>query len=262
MTEVGTTLAGTVGIVTGGAQGIGYAYAERLLREGASVMIAEANAAGAQSAVESLSKLGPVDFVVTDVADEQSCIDSAEATIARFDRVDILINNAGLYGDMDFGDQSLEYLRKMHSINLHGSWLMIRAVAPHMVQGGGGRIVNVASTAAYSYRSGATDDYTQLPNFSYHTSKWGVVGLTKYAAGYLGRFNITVNCIAPGLIMTDATRKQTPTHILEMLQKDQPVPGAIQADDVAGAAAFLVGPDARFISGQVIVVDGGRFMPA
>ena len=164
---------------------------------------------------------------------------------------------------MDMADQSLGYLRTMFDINVHGSWLMARAVAPHMVRGGGGRIVNIASGAAYNYRGGAMGgEFTEVPSFAYPMSKWSVVGLTKYLAGSLGRFNITVNCIAPGVIMSDATKSKISDEIIAALGREQPLPGKIEPEDVAGTAVFFCSDDARFISGQVLVVDGGRHMPA
>jgi 3-oxoacyl-[acyl-carrier protein] reductase len=256
-------LEGKVAIITGAGRGIGYAYAERFLREGASVVVAELNPGLAEEAAASLSKLGPVHVVPTDVADEASGQACAAATVERFGRLDALVNNAGLYGDMDMTDQSLGYLRKMFDINVHGSWLMARAVVPHMVRGGGGRIVNIASGAAYNYRgAGASDEFTGVPSFAYPMSKWSVVGLTKYLAGSLGRYNVTVNCIAPGVIMSEATKNKISEEIITALGREQPLPGQIQPEDVAGTAVFFVSDDAKFISGQVLVVDGGRHMPA
>jgi NAD(P)-dependent dehydrogenase (short-subunit alcohol dehydrogenase family) len=256
-------LEGKVAVITGAGRGIGYAYAERFLREGASVVVAELSEALGRDAAASLSKLGPVHVVATDVADEDSGVACAAATVERFGRLDVLVNNAGLYGDMDMSDQSLDYLRKMFDINLHGSWLMVRAVAPHMVRQGGGRVINIASGAAYNYKgSMASDEFAGVPSFSYPMSKWGVVGLTKYLAGSLGRYNITVNCIAPGVVMSDATKSKVPEEIITALGREQPLPGRIEPEDVAGTAVFFASDDARFISGQVLVVDGGRHMPA
>jgi 3-oxoacyl-[acyl-carrier protein] reductase len=160
-------------------------------------------------------------------------------------------------------DQSLDYLRKMFDINLHGSWLMARAVAPYMAHQGSGRIINVASGAAYNYRgAGKPAEFAGIPSFSYAQSKWGVVGLTKYLAGYLGSWGITVNCIAPGVIASDATMRKISGDILDALGREQAIPGRIEPDDVAGTAVFFASDDARFISGQVLVIDGGRHMPA
>ena len=138
-----------------------------------------------------------MEFVHCDVADADSAAACAAAAVDRFGRVDILVNNAALYGDWDMADQSLEYLKRVFDVNLHGVWLMTRAVAPHMVEQQHGRVINQASAAAYNYRPNTSDQFDGLNVFNYQQSKWGVVGLTKFSAAQLGRWNITVNCIAP-----------------------------------------------------------------
>ncbi len=185
------------------------------------------------------------------------------ATKARFGRIDILVNNAALYGDWDMADQSYEYLRRVFDVNLHGVWLMTRAVAPHMVEQEYGRIVNQASAAAYNYKAQpGPPEFGGLGAFNYQQTKWGVVGLTKFAAAQLGRWNITVNCIAPGVIATQATLSVVPESIVESLAEQQAVPGVLHADDLTGTAVFFASEESRFITGQVLVVDGGKYMPA
>jgi 3-oxoacyl-[acyl-carrier protein] reductase len=256
-------LEGRVAIVTGGARGIGRAYTERFLREGASVQIADVDDAHGATTVDALRDLGPVDYAHCDVADVDSVEACVDATKERFGRIDILVNNAALYGDWDMGDQSYEYLRRVFDVNLHGVWLMTRAVAPHMVQQEYGRIVNQSSAAAYNYRAQpGTGDFEGLGAFNYQQTKWGVVGLTKFAAAQLGRWNITVNCIAPGVIATDATLNVVPQPVLESLAEQQAVPGVLHAGDLTGTAVFFASEEARFITGQVLVVDGGKYMPA
>jgi 3-oxoacyl-[acyl-carrier protein] reductase len=255
-------LEGRIAVVTGGGRGIGRAYTERFLREGASVQIADVDDGHAAEAVTELSALGKVGSVHCDVSDSTSVDACVAATIERFGRVDILVNNAALYGDWDMGDQSHEYLKRVFDVNLHGVWLMTRAVAPHMVEQEYGRIVNQASAAAYNYRAQPVADFGGLGSYNYQQTKWGVVGLTKFSAAQLGRWNITVNCIAPGVIATEATLKVVPESIVEALAEQQAVPGVLHADDLTGAAVFFASEEARFVTGQVLVVDGGKYMPA
>ena len=252
-----------IAIVTGAGRGIGYAYAERFLREGASVMIAEIDAETGKQAAASLSESGPVDFVHTDVTSPDSVEACVQATVDRFGGLHILLNNAALYGDWDMGDQSFDYLKKVVDVNQHSVWLMSHAAAPRMVEGGGGRIINQASGAAYNYVSPfRPETFNGMGTFNYQIAKYGVVGLTKYMAGALGSWNITVNCIAPGVIDTEATRKTVPVAIIERLAQQQAVPGVLNAEDLTGAAVYFASDESRFVTGQVLVIDGGKHMPA
>ena len=255
-------LQGKVAIVTGGGRGIGRAYTERFLREGASVVVADVDEDNARKTVDELRALGPLEFVRCDVSDATSTEECARAAVDTYGRIDVLINNAALYGDWDMADQSLEYLKRVFDVNLHGVWLMTRAVAPQMTAQESGRIINQSSGAAYNYSSRPTDEFTGLSAFNYGQTKWGVVGLTKFSAAQLGRWNITVNCIAPGVIDTEATQNIVPKAIIETLAKQQCVPGVLNAEDLTGAAVYFASDEARFITGQVLVIDGGKHMPA
>ena len=257
-------LDGKVAIVTGGARGIGLAYARRFVDEGASVMLADLDTASGTEAATTLGGGATAAFTRTDVASPESVEETAQATADTFGGVDILVNNAALYGDWDMSDQSYEYLKRVFDVNLHGVWLMSRAVAPHLVARGGGRIVNQSSGAAYNYRGAGAppDEFPGLGAFNYSQTKWGVVGLSKFMAGQLGAWNITVNVIAPGVIDTEATRKTVPPELLPTLAAQQAVPGVLTADDLTGAAVFFASDEARFVTGQVLVIDGGKYMPA
>jgi NAD(P)-dependent dehydrogenase (short-subunit alcohol dehydrogenase family) len=256
-------LADRVAIVTGGSRGIGRAYTERFLHEGASVVIADVDDANGATTRSELRELGAVEYVHCDVSDPGSADAGVRETVERFGRLDILVNNAALYGDWELSNQTFEYLKQVFDVNLHGVWLMTRAVAPQMVEQGYGRIVNQASAAAYNYRVPVgTEEFSGLNAFNYQQTKWGVVGLTKFTAAQLGRWNVTANCIAPGVIATEATLKVVPEPVLATLAEQQAVPGVLHADDLTGAAVFFASEEARFVTGQVLVVDGGKYMPA
>jgi 3-oxoacyl-[acyl-carrier protein] reductase len=254
-----------VAIVTGGGSGIGTAYCRRFLAEGAKVMIADIGEAQARQAAEELSAEGEIDWVRTDIADEESTSACAKATLDRFGAIDILVNNAAIYGDWDPTDTSLEYLKRVFDVNVHGQWLMAKAVTPHMVKRGSGRIINVASIAGYlhpiSAMMGGDPENFELSSYSYAHSKFSVIGLTRHMAGHLGQFGLTVNCIAPGLTLTDATDRQVPEPIQPMFAQMSAMRTNVQAEDMVGTAVFFASGDADRVNGQLICIDGGNVMP-
>jgi NAD(P)-dependent dehydrogenase (short-subunit alcohol dehydrogenase family) len=251
-----------VAIITGAGQGIGKAYARRFLDEGAKVVIADYNKDRGESALADLSDRGEVVFVPTDIAEVESAEACARSTIDRFGTVDILVNNAALYFDIDNSDNSPEYLKRVFDVNLHGAWLMARAVTPTMVANRWGRIINQSSGAAYMYLMPGADTFEGLGAFTYSQTKWGLVGLTKFMAGQLGQYNVLVNCIAPGVTMTEATKKIVPEDMLGMVTYLSAMKRTLEPEDLAGAAVFFASEDANFVTGQVLCVDGGASMPA
>src|SRR5829696_188269 len=256
-----------VAIVTGGGSGIGTAYTRRFLAEGAKVMIADiGEEQGTRTASELAGEADNKDrvaFVKTDIADPESAQASVDATLERFGTVDILVNNAAIYGDYVGSDHSLEYLKKVFDVNLHGQWVMAKVVAPHLVRQRWGRIVNVASIAAYLHQLSAMadPDNFELSNYAYTQSKWGVLGLTRHMAGQLGQFNVTVNCIAPGLTNTAATEKQVPVDFQPMFATMSAMRRNTEPEHMVGPAVFFASSDADMVNGQVLVVDGGNVMP-
>jgi len=252
-----------VAIVTGGGSGIGTAYTRRFLAEGAKVMIADIGEEQGRQAADALAGDGDVEFVRTDIADPASAQAAVDATVDRFGRVDILVNNAAIYGDYVGADNSLEYLRQVFDVNLHGQWVMAKVVAPLMVGQRWGRIVNVSSIAAYLHQLSAVadPDNFELSSYAYMQSKWGVLGLTRHMAGQLGQFNVTVNCVAPGLVNTEATEKQVPGDFQPMFATMSAMRRNAEPEHMVGVAVFFASSDADLVNGQVIVVDGGNVMP-
>lgn len=252
-----------VAIITGAGQGIGLAYAERFLAEGAKVVVAELNTDRAASAMKQLDGQGDAMFVKTDISDEDSANACAAAVIERHGTIDILINNAALYYDIDNANNDYEYLKTVFAVNLHGAWLMARACAPAMVKGGGGRIINQSSGAAYMYNIPMDmGEFREVGAFTYSQTKWGLIGLTKFLAGQLGPYNVTVNCIAPGVTMTEATKKIVPAEFLDMIPElMSAMKKKLEPEDLTGTAVFFASEDARLVTGQVLCVDGGACMP-
>jgi 3-oxoacyl-[acyl-carrier protein] reductase len=252
-----------VAIITGAGQGIGLAYAERFLAEGARVVVAEVDEDRARGAMARLDGRGEARFVRTDISDPASAERCVEETVAAFGTVHILVNNAALYHDIDNFDPSYEYLQRVTAVNQHGAWLMARAAAPVMAAQRYGRIVNQSSGAAYAYQFPAMgDEFPGLGNFSYSITKWGIVGLTKFMAAQLGQWNITVNCIAPGITMTEATKKIVPDFFIQQMTAQTAMKQTLEPEDLAGACVFFASDEARFVTGQTLVIDGGLAMPA
>ena len=254
-----------VAIITGAGQGIGLAYADRFLAEGAKVVVADISEERGKAALDVLTSKHSADdviFVRVDISDEASTQECVRQTVDAFGTVDVLLNNAALYYDIDNQNNSYDYLQQVFRVNLHGAWLMSRAVAPIMVEKGGGRIINQSSAAAYIYMLPPAPEFTEVSAFTYSQTKWGVVGLTKFLAAQLGAYNITVNCIAPGVTMTEATKKIVPEEFLPMVTMMTAMKRALEPEDLTGTAVFFASDDAAFVSGQTLVVDGGGAMPA
>jgi NAD(P)-dependent dehydrogenase (short-subunit alcohol dehydrogenase family) len=243
-------LGGKVVIVTGGAKGIGRAYCLGTAAEGARVVVAdiadpkptvkEVEAAGGQA-------LG----VECDVASEGDTQRLATATLERFGRIDVLVNNAALYGPLkrrSFMEIPVEEWDRVMAVNLRGLFLCARAVFPAMKAQGKGKIINIASSTFFK----------GVPHYiHYTTSKGGVVGFTRSLARELGDFGVRVNAIAPGFTLSGENerniseeRKQANIQMRMLRRAEVP-------KDLVGTLVFLASDDSDFISGQTIVVDGG-----
>jgi 3-oxoacyl-[acyl-carrier protein] reductase len=253
-----------VAIVTGGAQGIGKAYALRFAREGADVAIGDVRVEQAQAVAREIEAMGRrAAALKLDVSDESSCKEFAAKVDERFGRIDVLVNNAALFYDMDMQDKSVAYFNKVLSVNLTGVWLMTRAVSLYMRRQRTGKIINQSSTAAYLSNMGfvdTSDPEVEPPPFSYSVAKIGVNGLTKYFAGHLGPWGVNVNAICPGVTMTEATKTKVPEGMVTMLTMATALRKTLEPEDLTGTAVFLASSDSDLMTGQVLVVDAGLFM--
>jgi 3-oxoacyl-[acyl-carrier protein] reductase len=244
---------GRVAIVTGAAQGIGAEYARALASAGAAVAVADRNVEGAKDVANEITSTGgnAVPFDV-DVSDEQSTKDCVAAVLERFEQVDILVNNAAIYHGMRLEGQMdvpYDYWRTVMSVNLDGALLMTRAVAPSMLKRRWGRIVNQSSAAAFLGYGG-----------HYAVSKVALIPLTWGFARELSHAGITVNCLAPGIVDTEATRTVVPEPFLKGLLSMAAISRLGQPSDLTGALLFLCSEEASWITGQVLHVNGGLVM--
>ncbi len=247
-------LAGRTAIVTGGAKGIGRHYSHALAGEGAQVMIADI-ADGSEVAAEIAAKHGSnsVTSMVFDVSDEAQCKALVDKTLARFGKIDILVNNAALYAPLPtlkVDDIDVELWDRVMAINIRGPFLMVKHVAPHMKARGSGKIINIGSgTVARG-----------IPEFSHYvTSKGAVTAFTRAISRELGDYGICVNTLAPGYTLSD-------TGLSNKVHVEKSRAGAVQRraikrdeypEDLLGTLIFLASSDSDFITGQVLAVDGG-----
>jgi NAD(P)-dependent dehydrogenase (short-subunit alcohol dehydrogenase family) len=244
-----SSLSDRVAIVTGGAQGIGRHIAEKLHSEGATVVIADMQAA--HGVAESLGGLA----VDVDVSDPAACEAMAAAAMDAYGRIDVLVNNAGIYTSLvptPFEELSIEEWKRVFDVNVLGMYLATRAVTPHMRAAGYGRIINMASGTPFK----------GVPFLlHYVSSKGAVVAMTKALAKELGADNILVNTVAPGFTMSDGVLANDVQ--IEKLQEVSVNARALARDqypqDIVGAVAFFAGDGAAFITGQALVVDGGAY---
>jgi 3-oxoacyl-[acyl-carrier protein] reductase len=257
-------LDGKVAIVTRGGQGIGRAYAARFGQEGARVAVADMNDDNGQQVAKELEAAGAESmFVHVDVSDEQSALAMARAAHERFGRIDVLLNNAGIFHDLEQTNDTLAYLKFVLDVNMIGPWLCTRAVFPFMKEQGKGKIVNQSSSAAWMYAAAGFSmrrEAEQLGSFHYSVSKAGVNAFTHFMAAALGQFGINVNAIAPGITMTEATKKQVPEQMLGMLTMASALRRTLEPEEITGTAVFLASDDSDAITGQVIPVDAGMIM--
>jgi 3-oxoacyl-[acyl-carrier protein] reductase len=247
-----------VAIVTGGARGIGRSYARGLAGAGAAVVIADVLEDDGRKAAKAIEAGGGrATFVGADVTDPESTAGLAAAAAGEFGGIDILVNNAAIFAGLSrapLTELPVERWKRVMDVNVTGAWLCMRAVVPYMRERGGGAIVNQASIAAYALHGGGMLDYA--------TSKAAIIGLTKSAAKELAADGIRVNSICPGGVSTEAALELAGgdmTVIQSFARDTQLLKEVIGPDDMAGPLLFLVSDASRFMTGQTVVYDGGRF---
>ncbi|MFS3128000.1 SDR family oxidoreductase [Nocardioides sp. Bht2] len=239
-----------VAIVTGAAQGIGEAYARALAANGAAVVVADLHVEAGETVAKQIeADGGRAIFVRTDVADPGSATAMADAAVAAFGGIDLLVNNAAIYGEMAFDllvTVDWDYYRRFMSVNMDGALVVTRACYPHMQARGGGAIVNQSSTAAWLYSG------------FYGLAKVGINGLTQQLAHELGGMKIRVNAIAPGPTDTAATRTQAGDAAHDIVRNSLAIKRMGQPEDMVGACLYLLSDDAAWVTGQILAVDGGQ----
>ena len=245
-------LTGKSAIVTGGSRGIGKAIAIRLARQGADVAFSyRGNQTAADAAAKDLEGLGrkalPVQADVTDPASADAVV---KQTLDAFGKVDILVNNAGITRDDLIMRMSPEMWREVLETNLFGAFYATKAVTRPMLKAKGGRIINITSVSGQA---------GQMGQANYSAAKAGLIGLTKATARELASRGITCNAVAPGFVLTELT-----ANLSEDLQKQiierTPLGRFGTVEEIADAVAFLASDEARYITGQVLAVDGGLVM--
>jgi 3-oxoacyl-[acyl-carrier protein] reductase len=247
-----------VAIVTGGGHGIGRAYALGLAGEGAKIVIAEIDAQAAEAVAQEIEAQGGQALAVpTDVANEESTQAMAHRTMDRFGGIDVLVNNASIFATVPmsrvgFEDISIEEWDRLMAVNLKGPWLACRAVVPYMRQRGKGKIINISSGTIMDGGGGTRAHYV--------ASKAGVMGLTRTLAQELGKDNICVNTLAPGSTLSEADPTPEVLAFRERTASGRALKRVERPDDLVGTVLFLASDDADFITGQMIVVDGGDKM--
>ncbi|MBW1929244.1 MAG: 3-oxoacyl-ACP reductase FabG [Deltaproteobacteria bacterium] len=243
-----------VAIVTGAAKGLGRAFALKLAQEGAKVMVVTRKDMDnlRQTVKQITDNGGKAQLFQADVSKEKDTKAMAEATNKEFGKIDILVNNAAIYDGIKrrpFYEIDLDEWDLVMSVNVKGAFLAARAVFPYMKENKYGKIVNLASEVFFTGSHGFAH---------YVASKGGIIGLTRALAVELGPHNICINCVAPGFTDTEASRGLA--DVTKYDTSRTPLRRLEKPEDLTGAVLFLVSPESDFITGQTLLVDGGRAM--
>ena len=242
-------LAGRVAVVTGGAQGIGYAIAERFLESGARVALWDIDDALLATAARRLGERGPATATRVELTDEASVAAATDAALAAHGRIDILVNNAGITGgNGPTWELAPDVWRRVIDVNLVGPFLTCRAVVPHMIKAGYGRIVNIASVAGKEGNPNASH---------YSASKAALIALTKSLGKELATKGVLVNAVSPAAAKTAIFDQMTQAHIDFMLSKI-PMARFLAVEEAAAMVAWLASEECSFSTGAVFDLSGGR----
>jgi len=253
-------LHGKVAMITGGNSGIGEATARRFAREGAKVSILARREAEGHAVQEAIrAEGGEGAFLPCDVTNG-AAVDAAVArTVNLYGGLHVLVNNAGGGAREMFPAESDEVWDRVMRVNLTACFLTCRAAWPHLIRAGSGSVVNVSSLAAVSGVSDAVlDRFPVLPSASYIAAKAGLEGFTRYIASLGGRHNIRANCVRPGQILTKRLTTDKGEHVFARhFEIWQLIKGPAYAEDVANAILFLASDEARFVTAEMLNIDGG-----
>ena len=246
-----------VAIITGASRGLGKAFAVRFAEEGAKLLLTTTNLERAEATAKEIKdKGGEVTFVKADISVASDTQKIAEKVIKEYGRVDILVNNAAIWFGIrakPWDTWTEEEWDRIFAVNVKGTWMVCKAIAPLMVEAGKGKIINIASNVA---RVGGAPFF--MP---YACGKGAIYTLTHALAHALGRSNINVNAVAPGFTATEASLDMTSGGAsFDAATSGQSIPRREEPEDLVGATLFLASSESDFISGQVIYVDGGTVM--
>ena len=247
-----------VAIVTGGGRGIGRAYCIRLAQEGAKVVVADLDLENSKNVVEEIEAAGGEAIAQkVDVSSESEANELADVSIARFGKIDVLVNNAAYMAECSYKPltaYTVDEWDRCYAVNVKGTWLCTKAVLPHMQERKKGKIINIASGTIFP----------GLPMLlPYVSSKGAVFIMTRCMARELGEYSINVNTISPGYVSETPgmqTMNGKPMDLDELISSMQHIPGQQRPDDLVGTLVFLASDDSDFITGQLIEVDGGLSM--
>jgi len=240
-------LKGKTALVTGAAQGIGKAIATRLAADGATVVISDINATGAEAAAKAIG--GKAIGIGADVSDPMAVSNLLKEIDDRTGGVDVLVNNAGIVPFIAWDDVDLDHWRKIIDVNLTGTFIVTRAATDQMrAKGKPGRVISISSNTFFA----------GTPNMAaYVAAKGGVIGFTRALATELGKYGITANAVTPGLIESDGIKTSPHNEAFGFVEMLQAMPGKGQPEHIADVVAFLASDDARWITGQTLNVDAG-----